>query len=151
VAAEAEKTADACLGVRRSFSDLSAGLRTATGLIEEHLPRLEVSFPGRRYNLEWMQALQLENRLVCLEASIRSALERSESRGQHLRIDHPGVDNTRGLCRHHLIRRNGTLALEKKPPGFDHLSPPPENFAGVIEYALFCRRHEQKGNRWRWW
>ena len=43
--------------------------------------------------------------LVCSEAVARSALQRTESRGAHSRLDHPGLDAEWGT-------RNSTVTLD---------------------------------------
>jgi succinate dehydrogenase / fumarate reductase flavoprotein subunit len=144
---EAETIADAALGVRRSGAALSAGLEKARQLRSERLPQLGAASRRRQYNLEWMQFLQLKNQLLCLEASMRAALARSESRGQHLRLDCPKVDNARWLRRLHLVCRNRQMVMEAKPPVLDRLSPPERDFPGVVDYALDCRRRESRSRR----
>ncbi|MCF8080258.1 MAG: FAD-binding protein [Desulfobacterales bacterium] len=137
-----EAIADAALGVRRSAGALEKGLARAAALRREILPRLAVQSPNRRYNLEWIQALQLENQLFCLEAALRAALRRSESRGQHIRSDFPQVDNGRWLRRLHFENRGGKPALRPRQPSFCCLSPPQRDFPGVLDYALDRRRQE---------
>jgi succinate dehydrogenase / fumarate reductase flavoprotein subunit len=44
------------------------------------------------YNPGWNLVFELRNMLVASEAVARSALQRTESRGAHARIDHPGLD-----------------------------------------------------------
>jgi succinate dehydrogenase / fumarate reductase flavoprotein subunit len=61
-------------------------------------------------------ALQAQNLLTCTEAGIRAALMRKESRGFHLRLDYPQVDNDRWAVR--IIEEqgeNGMMLNEKKP------------------------------------
>jgi succinate dehydrogenase / fumarate reductase flavoprotein subunit len=144
---ESEAVADDALGVRRSPESLSAALEKVIRLRAERIPRLGAASRSRTYNLEWIQFLQLKNQLLCLEASIRAALERSESRGQHVRIDCPQVDNARWLRRIHLVYRNRQMELAAKPPVLDRLPPPRRNFSDVVDYALDCRRRDHRSRR----
>jgi succinate dehydrogenase / fumarate reductase flavoprotein subunit len=57
------------------------------------------------YNPGWDLYFELQNMLVCAEAVARSALQRTESRGAHARLDHPGLDPDWG-------RRNSTVSLD---------------------------------------
>jgi succinate dehydrogenase / fumarate reductase flavoprotein subunit len=57
------------------------------------------------YNPGWNLSLELESMLVISEAVTRSALQRTESRGAHARIDHPDLDAEWGS-------RNSTVALD---------------------------------------
>ena len=141
---EVEAIADDALGVRRCAEKLQSGLARTVALRREVLPRLSVQSPSRRYNLEWIQALQLENQLFCLEAALRAALERSESRGQHWRSDFEGLDNRRWLCRLHFENRGQELTIRHRMPCCDGLEPPVQNYPGVLDYAVDCRRQERK-------
>jgi succinate dehydrogenase / fumarate reductase flavoprotein subunit len=144
---EAETLADVALGVRRCRSTLAATLEKVTQLRTERLQQCGAASRRRQYSLEWLQFLQLENQLLCLEAATRAALERTESRGQHLRLDCPQVDNAGWLRRIHLVYRNRQITLAAKPPVCDRLLPPHRNFPGVVDYALECRRHESRSRR----
>lgn len=59
----------------------------------------ETSFvnSNRSYNREWIEYLQLRNGLLCAAAIAKSALERCESRGVHVREDALYTDNLRFL------------------------------------------------------
>jgi succinate dehydrogenase / fumarate reductase flavoprotein subunit len=61
---------------------------------------------GRAYNPGWDLTLELRNMLTCAEAVARSALQRTESRGAHSRIDHPDADADWGR-RNSVVTRDG--------------------------------------------
>ncbi|RJP18130.1 MAG: FAD-binding protein [Candidatus Abyssobacteria bacterium SURF_5] len=75
----------------------ASGLEAALKKIEEIRLRSEdVSVAARRdYNPEWLDALELEKMLVTAEAVTRSAFERTETRGGHVRTDFPRRDENR--------------------------------------------------------
>ncbi len=139
----AEAIADAALGIRRTPTALDEALKKTVRLRNEGLLQTAVSSRRRAYNLQWIQALEAENRLLCQEASIRSALARAESRGQHLRTDALGVDNERFLHRIHIFDRDGAMTLAERPPRSDWIPPESRNFKGVLAYARDCQRKEE--------
>ena len=77
-----------------------------------------LAIPGndRRYNLEWINALAVQNLALCAESGIYAALNRRESRGTHLRADYPNVNNQEYLFSFTASLRDGTLVYDKQPP-----------------------------------
>ena len=72
---------------------IEADLQEAIGRIERYKERwqgLRVTGP-RRFNPTWDLVFSLRNMLTVSEAIARSALERTESRGAHSRLDHEGM------------------------------------------------------------
>lgn len=70
-------------------------LRRGLAKLEEvkmGLSRLGVCHKGRRYNQEWVEAMQLVNQVIVAEMVMRAALMREESRGLHFREDYPQPD-----------------------------------------------------------
>jgi len=69
------------------------GLEKAIGRIEEmrhnELKSLYPGIQGKRFNIEMIEALELENALTVAEAIAKAAAMRLESRGNHQREDHP--------------------------------------------------------------
>ncbi|MBI2861650.1 MAG: FAD-binding protein [Chloroflexi bacterium] len=65
--------------------------------------------PGRRYNTELLDALNLRFMLTAAEAMGRAALERRESRGAHFRLDHPERDDAHWQRNIVLWREGGHL------------------------------------------
>src|SRR4029078_4100841 len=70
------------------------------------------------YNPGWTLVCELRNMLICSEAVARSALQRSESRGAHARIDHPGLDDEWG-------KQNNTVWLDGEQMRLEAPPPPP--------------------------
>ena len=95
---------------------------------------------SRAYNLEWLEALQLENLLTCTEIGIRSAIVRSESRGFQLRADSQMVDNEHWLKRITFNQENDALKLNYRKPDSSQISPPLDCFADVMEYASLRKK-----------
>ena len=88
-----QEAAHAWLGPIRSGEEMERLLDFIQKIKQNDLPCLSVSTQTRAYNKEWMDALELPNLVMLLEASVRSALARTESRGVHFREDYPETDN----------------------------------------------------------
>jgi succinate dehydrogenase / fumarate reductase flavoprotein subunit len=86
--AELQATMSSLVGIFRTADELA----TAIARIEAYKARwrdLRVGGP-RRFNPAWDLVFELRNMLTVSEAIARSALERTESRGAHSRLDHVG-------------------------------------------------------------
>ncbi|KQP41452.1 fumarate reductase [Methylobacterium sp. Leaf104] len=77
----------------------------------------------RRYNLTWMDRLNLEN-LVLVSQSIRAAaLARTDSRGAHFREDFPEASDL-ATSRYTVVRQGGNgLDVTLEPVAFTHVRP----------------------------
>ncbi|MGG5822012.1 FAD-binding protein [Falsiroseomonas sp. HW251] len=83
----------------------AASLRATLALldqVEAMLPRLASRQPGLRLNWELARILELRHMLAAARLHARAALLRDESRGAHLRLDHPKEDPR--WLRHLLVR-----------------------------------------------
>ncbi len=78
------------VGIFRSESDLQNGLRELLS-VRERIKNAHVE-GSVMFNPGWHLARDLENLVVCAEATCRSAMLRKESRGAHSRIDFPKED-----------------------------------------------------------
>jgi len=82
------------------------------------LAKLKARWPGvavaggRIFNPGWNLVFELRNLLVVSEAITRSALQRTESRGAHSRIDHPETDQAGWGGRNSVVRRRGDGTME---------------------------------------
>ena len=99
-------------GVFRTADLLSEGLCQLTAL-EQELLATGLSDHSRVFNLERMEALELDNLFLLARATLVSALARTESRGAHTRDDFPARDDQNWL-RHSLFRL-GASQPEYKP------------------------------------
>jgi succinate dehydrogenase/fumarate reductase flavoprotein subunit len=77
------------------------------------------------YNQEWIECLQIENMLQCLELVMRASLLRTESRGAAYRRDFPETNN-RDWCKNIVFRRaaDGALTTDIRPVVVTSLEPP---------------------------
>jgi succinate dehydrogenase / fumarate reductase flavoprotein subunit len=77
---------------------------------------------GRVFNPGWNLVFELRNLLVVSEAITRSALQRTESRGAHSRIDHPETDQAGWGGRNSVVRRSGDGTMEVSTTGLPQMS-----------------------------
>jgi succinate dehydrogenase / fumarate reductase flavoprotein subunit len=102
--AELQAAMQSLVGIFRIESDLQAALDCIAEL-RARWERIRVT-GSRAYNPGWNLAFELKNMLICSEAVARTALQRTESRGAHARIDHPGLDPKWGR-RNSVVARHG--------------------------------------------
>ena len=85
------------------------GLRRAQQVVydlQDRYTRIRLSDRGRVYNQDLLEAWELGCLLDVAEATVVSALARTESRGTHYREDYPQRDDERWL-KHTLVARTG--------------------------------------------
>ena len=77
----------------------------------------------RRFNLTWMDRLNLENLILVSRAIVASALAREDSRGAHFREDFP-QSSALERSTHTLVRLDGdTPATTMAPVRFTRVRP----------------------------
>lgn len=101
------------VGIFRNESDLEEGLRQLLSL-RKRIENTHVE-GSVMFNPGWHLARDLENLLVCAEATCRAALLRQESRGAHSRTDYPKDDPQLGKV---------NMCVRKGPDGMK-VSPTP--------------------------
>lgn len=86
---ELQATMSSLVGIFRVEADLEEAIERIEGY-KQRWQHLQVTGP-RRFNPTWDLVFSLRNMLTVSEAITRSALERTESRGAHSRLDHEGT------------------------------------------------------------
>jgi fumarate reductase (CoM/CoB) subunit A len=76
------------VGVARTETDLIKALSEIESLRTNDLPNLRAP-QGQRFNLGWVEAIQVPYMVDVAEMIIKSAIFRTESRGAHYREDYP--------------------------------------------------------------
>ncbi|HYK96478.1 MAG TPA: fumarate reductase/succinate dehydrogenase flavoprotein subunit [Candidatus Dormibacteraeota bacterium] len=98
------------VGIFRVEADLTEAI-AEIAQIRARLPRLAVR-GGRVYNPGWNLAFEVRNLLIVSEAIARSALQRTESRGAHSRIDFPETDQKAWGGRNGVVRRRDDGSMD---------------------------------------
>lgn len=133
---EIEEASDYGFGFRRDEKRLLETLRRLEVIKNEMLPNLAVKDKSRLYNYEWISSMQVKNLLICVEAGVKAALMRKESRGCHIRTDYPQVDNDNWLTRIIVSNLKGEMALETRKPIVTRISLPEGKEKSIMDYYL---------------
>jgi succinate dehydrogenase/fumarate reductase flavoprotein subunit len=91
-----QKMAYADVGVIKTGSRLESAIKEIQR-IKTEVPTVYTAYKGKAYNRPWIDALEIRNMLDALEVIARSALYRTESRGNHYRVDHTESDDRNWL------------------------------------------------------
>jgi fumarate reductase (CoM/CoB) subunit A len=103
------------VGVVREGKRLQQALDDFRSLRE--IAREEVGVVGhtRRYNYDWIEALEIHMMIDVAELMAAAALSRTESRGAHYRTDFPNEDNTNWLRETVVQDLAGKLTVTSQP------------------------------------
>ncbi len=101
---------DTGVGIFRTEADLRAAI-AELGRLNGRWPGLAAA-GGRVFNPGWNLVFELRNLLIVSEAIARSALQRTESRGAHSRLDHPQTDEKAWGNRNGVVRRRRDGSME---------------------------------------
>jgi succinate dehydrogenase / fumarate reductase flavoprotein subunit len=106
-------------GVFRDAPNLAAGLPKLDALAER-LNKVGLEDSAQVFNLERVQAFELENLLALGYATLHSALSRQESRGAHSRVDFPERDDQAWLK--HTLYFSENHRIDDKPVNLSPLT-----------------------------
>jgi succinate dehydrogenase / fumarate reductase flavoprotein subunit len=101
---------DARVGIFRVEADLKDAIAELARL-QGRWPGLAVP-GGRAFNPGWNLVFELRNLLIVSEAIARLALQRTESRGAHSRLDHPDTNEAEWGTRNGVARRGPDGAMQ---------------------------------------
>jgi succinate dehydrogenase/fumarate reductase flavoprotein subunit len=125
------------LGPIRNQDELLNFIDFLEGVRRDDLPNLATGVKGKVYNKEWIDAIELGNMIHLLEASARSALFRTESRGVHYREDCPQTDNDNWLHETIVKLEDGNkIKITKRMVTLTTLTPP----KGAMPYLNMMKK-----------
>ncbi|MBI2638025.1 FAD-binding protein [Candidatus Peregrinibacteria bacterium] len=105
-----QKTMEEHAGIEREKSSIQAGLEKIIEL-RKRAENIGLVDHSPIFNTEFVSALELKNMLLVAEAVLRSALNREESRGSHMRSDFPNRDDERFLKHLTLRQAQGDTSM----------------------------------------
>jgi succinate dehydrogenase / fumarate reductase flavoprotein subunit len=115
------------VGIYRVDADLQEAIGELAKL-RARWPRLAVR-GGRTFNPGWNLVFEVRNLLIVSEAIARSALQRTESRGAHSRLDHPETDQAGWGGRNGVVRRHADGSMEVTTTS---LPPTPDDLRALL-------------------
>ncbi len=119
-----QKIAGDKLSSVRNDHDLEIAIQEIEEL-KKDLPRISVANKERKYNVEWVDALQAENLLLVIEMVARASLMRKESRSGLYRRDYPQTD-WKNWTKNIVIKQgaDGKMQLSTRLPVVTTFEPP---------------------------
>ncbi len=133
---EIHRIADSGFGPYRDQQSMEHSLEALDALMSRMKKGIKLASHHRKYNFEWDEAISVQNLVICLEAGLRSALMRTESRGTHMRSDYPKVDHDHWLVNIVMHEENGKMISAKLKPTVTQLQPPTGSVLDIMEYVL---------------
>ncbi|HVL72786.1 MAG TPA: FAD-binding protein [Beijerinckiaceae bacterium] len=110
------------VGILRTGEGLARAAGRLAGLAEK-VAEAGVADTDRRYNLTWMDRLNLENLILVSRAICAAAQARSDSRGAHFREDFQQASDL-STSRYSVVRQRGEdLAVATEPVDFTRVRP----------------------------
>ena len=123
---ELQEIMEGHVGIVRTGEDIERGIEKLEKL-KDRLPNLH-SKGGREYNPGWHLCLDLHNMIIASLALAKAALERTESRGAHTRLDHPEYDEEMGKV---------NIIVRPSPDGMSVVKTPLQEMPSELkEYVL---------------
>jgi len=106
------------VGILRDKEGLEIGLNALVRIRKEKIPNIFARNPR-----ELKEAVEAINMLIVSEMVTRSALYRTESRGDHYRLDFPSRDDKHWIKNTLIRMRDGRMELSEKPVTITRLYP----------------------------
>jgi fumarate reductase (CoM/CoB) subunit A len=103
------------VGVIQNAHDLQNALSAFDSISKRDVPRMAVTNDTRTWNLEWVEALEVENMLDVAYMIARASLLRKETRGAIEREDYPQKDDINWLKNIYVQKESGQMKIIPKP------------------------------------
>ncbi len=108
----------------KSEDTMQAALDELRRIEQEDLPRMRLQTVTRRFNYDWVDALDAVDMLQALQLEVQFSLFRKESRGAFYREDYPYTDNENWLVHVTGVKgRDGELVLERRSVDLPYARP----------------------------
>jgi succinate dehydrogenase/fumarate reductase flavoprotein subunit len=112
------------MGVARNEIDLKKALEGIKSIRGSKAQNIRVP-DFKRFNIAWIEAIEVPYMLDVAEMMVRSALYRTESRGGHYREDYPNTESS--WLKHTLVKKkDNTMVMDTAPVVITKLKPPGE-------------------------
>jgi succinate dehydrogenase/fumarate reductase flavoprotein subunit len=111
------------LGYVKNAHKFDTALEALHTVRRDMVPRLRLPSTSLSWNTGWMDALDVCSMLDACEATVRSGMNRKESRGPFYREDYPYVDNEHWMCRNIIRRVDGQWHSRIQPIPAPYLTP----------------------------
>ncbi len=115
------------VGYVKNETKMRGALAKLEEVRESLVPRMGLESVSRNWNYDWVDALDVEDMLDICDVSIRSAIERKESRGPFYREDFPRIDNLNWLKHTVVSRVDGKINIQTAPVDAKHIRPANES------------------------
>jgi fumarate reductase (CoM/CoB) subunit A len=116
---EVQKTMWESVGVVRRGDRLDSAVTEFSQMRKNLLERAYIRDGSKTFNREFLEAMETRNMILQGEAMALSALERTESRGAHYRLDYPEENNNEWLINISIKLENEDLVTQKTPVDLD--------------------------------
>ncbi len=123
---ELQETMQRNVGIFRTDSELRVALNDVLRL-RERAKRVRAA-GSQVYNPGWHACFDVQNMLTLAEAIVRCAIERTESRGGHWRLDYPKTDPNWGTKNLIVREETGEMRIGAAP-----IPPIPAELAALVE------------------
>lgn len=110
------------VGILRDGEGLTRA-KTALESLEQEISACGISDTSRRYNLTWMDRLNLENLTLISQSICAAALERCDSRGAHFREDFPKTSSLDASRYTRVSLKGDELSVTSEPVAFARVKP----------------------------
>src|SRR5262249_52361191 len=112
------------MGFIKTKEGMESALNDIKRIREEDAPRMGLNNLSLNENMGWQDAIDVFNMLDTCEVTIRSALNRKESRGPFYRMDFPDTDNENWLVKNIIFKgTNGDFRFRTEPYSLPYYRP----------------------------
>jgi succinate dehydrogenase / fumarate reductase flavoprotein subunit len=111
------------MGYVKSEKSILDGVAALQRIQAESLPKMRLGTHSKRFNMDWVEAVDVFDMLLACELLMRFSLFRKESRGGFYREDYPVTDNVNWLKHVMGSSENGELRLYTKDVDLAYVWP----------------------------